>query len=74
MIIELSEYLHNMSDSDYVPDSRGMFINKNMDEFARYKLAREKAQKQKTLETRVQSLEREVTQLKKIIQDIIGTD
>lgn len=63
-----------MSDSDYVPDSRGMFINKNMDEFARYKLAREKAQKQKTLETRVQSLEREVTQLKKIIQDIIGTD
>lgn len=63
-----------MTENDYVKDSRGMFINKNMDDFARYKLAREKAQKQRTLEARVGSLEKEVTQLKKIIQEIIGTD
>lgn len=62
-----------MSD-EYVKNSQGMYINNNVDQFSRYKMAREKAQREKTLASRVTTLEKEVLQLKNIIKDIIGTD
>ena len=66
-----------IEESDYVNVSDGMFINTNNQEFQRYKMAREKAVRERSLAEKVQRLETEVSELKRIIKDFqekIGTD
>ena len=48
----------------------GVFINNNIDEFEKYKLARRRAKKDIDLTARVSRLENEIRDLKKIIQDL----
>lgn len=48
----------------------GVFINNDIDEFEKYKLARKRAKREIDLSQRVSKLEIEITELKKLIQDL----
>lgn len=50
--------------------NEGVFINNDIDEFEKYKLARKRAKREIDLSQRVSKLEIEITELKKLIQDL----
>lgn len=50
--------------------NEGVFINNDIDEFEKYKLARKRAKREIDLSRRVSKLEIEITELKKLIQDL----
>lgn len=47
-----------------------MYINSNIDEFERYKMARSRAIREKQLQNRVDHLEKELNNIKRILQEI----
>jgi C4-dicarboxylate-specific signal transduction histidine kinase len=53
----------------YEKDSNGVVLNTDTTEFERYKLKRLKSIQTKTLEQRVQYLEKELTRLKKQLEN-----
>jgi len=53
----------------YEKDSNGVVLNTDTTEFDRYKLKRLKSIQTKTLEQRVQYLEKELTRLKKQLEN-----
>lgn len=50
----------------------GLIINNNVDEFRRYQLERSKIIRQKSLEKRIEQLESDLSEMKKVIQTIQG--
>jgi hypothetical protein len=60
-----------MSDiKDYVETTEGMFINSNMDEFAKYKMARSRSVREKQMLQKIDYLEKELVKIKKVLYDI----
>jgi hypothetical protein len=55
-------------DEDFVEDDSGVFINTNVAELQRYKQARAQLYQNKILRERVDKLEKEIVQIKKILQ------
>lgn len=53
---------------DYEKNDEGMFINTNDDGYTRFVMNREKAHREKQLAEKVERLEMEINQLKKILQ------
>lgn len=53
-------------------ESSGLIINNDIDEFRRYKMERSKILRQKSLESRVEQLESDISEMKKILQSIQG--
>ena len=58
-----------MINKQYEKDSNGVVLNTDTTEFDRYKLKRLKSIQTKTLEQRVQYLEKELTRLKKQLEN-----
>ena len=58
-----------MINKQYEKDSNGVVLNTDTTEFERYKLKRLKSIQTKTLEQRVQYLEKELTRLKKQLEN-----
>lgn len=52
-------------------EETGLVINNNMDEFQRYKLERSKLVQTKTLESRIEKLESDISEIKNILQSRI---
>lgn len=59
-----------MNNDGIVKVNQGMFINTSDDDLMQYKRERAKLKKTKELSARVDSLESEVSRLKKIIQEL----
>jgi hypothetical protein len=55
-------------DEDFVEDDSGVFINTNVAELQRYKQARAQLYQNKILQERVDKLEKEIVQIKQILQ------
>ena len=51
-------------------NSAGLIINNDIDEFNKYKLERTRVVQQKSLESRVNKLETELSEMKQILQEI----
>lgn len=61
-----------MINKQYEKDSSGAVFNNDISQFERYKLQRQKIQREKSLEQRIEFLEKELDTLKKTISQLIG--
>lgn len=59
----------NLSDDFHEADD-GMFINTNVDEYERYKLARAKAKRDSQIVEKIDYLQREISNIKLALQEI----
>lgn len=57
-----------MNEFDYEENNQGMFINTNDDEYTRFAMKRQKAHEDKMLRQKVDRLEQEITEIKKLLQ------
>lgn len=62
------------AEKDYVAVGDGRFINTNKKELEHYKMNRARAYKEREMQDKIDKLEREIIQIKQILQKhIVGT-
>ena len=59
-------------DEQFEKVDEGTFINTNMDDFERYKMARQKAYRERGLAEKVNKLEDDITEIKQLLQKLVG--
>lgn len=59
-------------DENFEQIDEDTFINTNMDDFERYKLARQKAYRDRGLTEKVNKLENDITEIKQLLQKLVG--
>jgi hypothetical protein len=57
-----------MNEHDYEKTDEGMFINTNDDEYTRFTMRRKAAHDQVMMRQKIEHLEKEITEIKKLLQ------
>jgi len=60
------------NERDFEKTDEGTFINTNMDDYERYRAARERAYREKDLSSKVNKLEDDISQIKQLLQKLVG--
>ena len=64
----------SVTEKDYVAVGEGTFINTNKKELELYKMNRARAYKERDMQEKINKLEREIIQIKQLLQKhIVGT-